>query len=587
MSANISSIVFDLRSRYSVYNSTPGFMWPEILYGIYPRTFDAPQTVIVPVIEYYTNVSNDCGSSSMLYYIGDAYNCAALSIAATLAQKHNFSLDDPSVREAGENLGFKDLLSFNATGILEQIVGCASNSCGGPGMTPEQTKLLEKEYGKCGEGIGELSPESVNGGDLKVILDPLRSLCSQSFRDVEADIAGPGIIVSYMMQLVLCAWFFVFGTIIPREPSHSVFLWWVRAKRWLCNRARKRKQPPEEVRPRSLLSRLRSSRFSAALFSGIMEFQETQLFLTLALQLATMFMRVVNEELTTQMDLRAARTIVSGGAFMVLLTQTIIQRRGMHWWYTLTLSIIVGALGITLQFLIPLRKELAALPAESGCGTRTASILSLCPGGGMGLRFTSGSDQHPVFYAVATFALIADQLRHAPWMVSKLDVLRNKNDRLRVFFLKSSYVVWNLGWFVLNFLMFFALILNAIYIFQEVGDALDQMEKWTFGQVVAVLPWAPVVAKYIYYNIFGIENGVGNRIDHHYKVVRDESRPGTDQKQSDTRSLVGDEYISLQNVEGDPRRTSDPEATGWGRPSPAGEGPDGDLGSRVSRTSHL
>ncbi|KAF6825388.1 hypothetical protein CMUS01_09847 [Colletotrichum musicola] len=586
MSANISSIVFDLRSRSGVYNSTPGFMWPEILYGIYPRTFSDPQTVTVPLIQNYTNASRDCGGPWMLYYAGNAYNCAALSIAATLAQKHNFSLDHPSVREAGQNLKFEDLLSFNATGILEQIVGCASNSCGGPGMTTDQTKLLGKEYGKCGEGIGDLSPSNVNGNDLNVILGPLKGLCSLAPRDVEADIAGPGIIVSYILQLSLCAWFFIFGTIIPREPSHSFFLWWVRVKRWLWRRVRKRKQP-EEVRPRSMLSRLRSSRFSAALFSAIIEFQETQLFLTLALQLATMFMRVVNEELTTQMDLRAARTIVSGGALMVLLTQTITQRRGMHWWYTLTMTVIVGALGIAIQFLIPLTKELAALPGESECGKYTASILSLCPGGGLGLRFTNDYAPYPIFYAVATFALIADQLRHAPWAVSKLDVLRAKSDRLRVFFLKSSYVVWNLGWFVLNFFMFFLLILNAIYVFEEVGDALDEMEKWTFGQVVAVLPWAPVVSKYIYYNIFGLENGVGNRIDHHYKVVRDESRPGTDQKQSDTRSLVGDEYISLQNVEGDSRRTSDPEATGWGRASPAGEGPDGDLGSCVSRTSHL
>lgn len=255
---------------------------------------------------------------------------------------------------------------------------------------------------------------------------------------------------------------------------------------------------------RSTLSRMRSSRFSAALFSSIIDFQETQLFLTLALQLATMFMAVVNEELSTPMDLRAARTVVSGGTLMALLTQTIIQRRGMHWWYTLVLTVIVGGLGIAVQFLVPRTKGWTTLPSKTGCGTYTPSILALCPGGGQSLRFGYDDDEYLLFlalYAVGTLFLIADHLRHAPQLLSKLDGLRDTTNRFWVFLLKSSYVTWNLAWFILNIVLFGSLLSNATYIFGEVGNTLSEMEKWTFGQVVAVLPWAPVVAKYIYYNI--------------------------------------------------------------------------------------
>lgn len=414
-----------------------------------------------------------------------------------------------------------------------------------------------------------------------------------------------------MLQIILCVWFFMFGTIIPREPSHSVFLWWVRVKRWLCDRARKRKQPPppEGTRPRSALSRLRSSRFSAALFSTIIEYQETQLFLTLALQLATMFMVVVNEELSTPMDLRAARTITSGQTLMALLTQTIIQRRGMHWWYTLALTIVVGGLGITIRALISTQSDLRSLPSASGCGTYDTSILELCPGVGSRKRFSQDSVfSHVALYAVTTFVLLVDQLRHVPRVASKLARLREEEGggatRIPVFFHKSASVVWNLGWFMLTLFLFLSLLINATYIFEEVGASLNKKEKWTFGQVVAVLPWAPVVAKYIYYNScefpwpfvggclltllpVGIENGVSNRIDHHYKVVRGGSRPGPDRKQSDARSLVSDEYISLGSVGGDSRRHLGPEATGWGRASPGEGGPEGDLGSRVYRTTNL
>lgn len=192
MSANISSIVMKIGYSSEVFNSTPGFMWPERLYDIYPRNFSTPQTVTVPIAGY-TNFTRDCEDPRMLDQASRTYNCAALSIAAILAQRRNFSLDDSSVREANDRLPFGDLLSFNATGVLRRLVSCASNSCGGPGLASDQAKLLEKEYGKCGEGIGKLSPSSVDSGDLKVILDPLKSLCSLAVRDVEADIAGPGV----------------------------------------------------------------------------------------------------------------------------------------------------------------------------------------------------------------------------------------------------------------------------------------------------------------------------------------------------------------------------------------------------------
>ncbi|KAF6832569.1 hypothetical protein CPLU01_06111 [Colletotrichum plurivorum] len=541
MSTNIASILFTLGDIPSVYNSSKDFMWPEILYNICPQDFSAPQTVTVPLVKGkgLTDFESKCGGPSMLNSAPDTYNCAALSIAATLAQNHKFSLDDSSVRKADEALGFGDLMSFNATGTLEQIVGCASNSCGGSGMTPEQTKLLEKEYGKCSHGIGNLSPSSVDSEDLKVILDPLRSLCSNAITEVEADIAGPG---------------------------------------------------PDETRLRSTLARLRSSRFSTALFSTIIEFQETQLFLTLALQLATMFMVAVNEDLSSAVDLRAARAITSGQTFMALLTQIIMQRRGLHWWYTVILTLIVGGMAIMIRVRIQSKVQLQSLPSTSGCGKSQASILELCPSGGGGDRMRFSQEavfDHVVLYAVTMFVLVVDQLRQLPWVVSKLERLREgKKSRAPIIFYNSLSVFWNLGWLALTFFLFYSLLFNASFIFKEVGETLNKMEKWTFGQVVAVLPWAPVVAKYIYYNIYGIESGVGNRIDHHYKIVRDRSFPETDSKQSDKRSLVSDEYISLRSVGGDSRRTGDPEAVEWGRRSPAEGGLDGDLGSRVSRTTN-
>lgn len=201
----MSSIVFDVGYSFSLSDTTPGLRWPERLHDIYPQNFSDPQIIKVPIYGFYTNATRDCGISSMLNYASDTYNCAALSIAATLAQKHNFSLDHPSVSEADEYMDFGDLLSFNATGVLQQIVGCASNSCGGSGTSAEQNKLLEREYGQCWEGIGDLSPSSVNGDDLRGILNPLKFLCSQSFRDVEADIAGPGVSTQRSAFLVLVA----------------------------------------------------------------------------------------------------------------------------------------------------------------------------------------------------------------------------------------------------------------------------------------------------------------------------------------------------------------------------------------------
>ncbi|KAF9881972.1 hypothetical protein CkaCkLH20_00008 [Colletotrichum karsti] len=512
-------------------------------------------------------------------------------MASILLQNGTYSINETSLAEASRMLDYsasdpiQDLSSFNGSGILQQIVECTRASC----HEDEQGNQVETDYGVCGQEIAKLPARYEEGDDLGSILDPLKSLCSSVKGDPEADIVGPGVTVSYIIQFALGAWFFVFSIFIPRDPSSNIYLKLTsclhRTKRKIWKDSLPTRKDSEKTRTESFLERLCASRFSVALFSSFVEFQEAQAFFTIAIQLASISLVVFNEHVP-DLDWDAARHLSSGNALVVLMVQTELHRRKLHWWYTYLLAVTVCVLGLVIREMGDrLRKE-GYVPL-SQCGGHRESILETCRiSPNMFADDSLGSDPYFRIPLIGFILLSIDQLVNIPSlrakMVGWMETSKKGSRPLKWAFGFIS-IVWSLIWFVVNFLVWYLLLSNVETVLTAAYGSMNKKDEWTFGQVVAVLPWAPVVAKYIYYSIFGIKDGVSSRIDNHYKVVSNDSKRSSSKpppQSEDEIELRGKGYQSVSGRED--VTPGEPSPAEWGRPSPADAGRYGDESSYSS-----
>ncbi|KAF4919744.1 hypothetical protein CGCVW01_v007564 [Colletotrichum viniferum] len=254
-----------------------------------------------------------------------------------------------------------------------------------------------------------------------------------------------------------------------------------------------------------LMERLRASRFAVALYSSIIDFQEAQAFFTLAVQLATIVMFMTDQVPVIRIDWRAARIYSAGNTLVVLLMQSEIQRKGMRWWYMFFLSFAVGVLGMVIRNLGS--EAPITLGAIAKCGNRSRNIMQTCYNNGSSAFRDAfrdedrGGSDYFISFLFSTVVLSIDQLGHITRLRrslgSKLEYWPGKLPVL-ISLLRFGSVIWCAIWFVSNVLLASLLMRNATAILNEMGGSVWDRDKWTFGQIIAVLPWAPVISKYLY-----------------------------------------------------------------------------------------
>ncbi|KAH0426499.1 hypothetical protein CcaCcLH18_10309 [Colletotrichum camelliae] len=479
------------------------------------------------------------------------YDCAALAVSALLIQNYNYTLDPATATEANSLLKFGDLASFDGLGTLQRILSCVGAS--EPSTKGTFERLPETEFGAWAlDSTSYYKPFEVDE-NLKGALDYLKPLCSQ-VRSPEADIAGPGVTVSYIIQIGLLLWFFVLSLLIPRDPIYSMPVKAVAA----LGRFKRCKEQQHGSTTVYLMERLRASRFAVALYSSIIDFQEAQAFFTLAVQLATIVMFMTDQVPVIRIDWRAARIYSAGNTLVVLLMQSELQRNEMRWWYTFFLTFSVGVLGMVIRNLGS--EAPITLGAIAKCGNRSRNIMQTCYNNGSSAFRDAfrdedrGGSDYFISFLFSTVVLSIDQLGHVPRLRrslgSKLEHWPGKLPLL-ISLLRFGSVIWCAIWFVSNVLLASLLTRNATAILNEMGGSVWDREKWTFGQIIAVLPWAPVISKYLYCSLFGIIHGVGSRIDDHYEVVLSDKHPRSEfSRHSDCKKrLKTPSYDNLPDVE--------------------------------------
>ncbi|KAK4451280.1 hypothetical protein QBC34DRAFT_436818 [Podospora aff. communis PSN243] len=462
------------------------------------------------------NCTEACSNAADLFTPENFRACTALAGAALLVQDGTYAVDmvGNGPREVMETFGVPDLVQYNATGVFGDVASCLAESC------------ILSNLGDCGEGVSELASVDVDAANLAAMVEGLGSYCNGAAVEVNADIAGPGVMISYFFQTTLAIGFFLllkfsttwirgFGTLLPRKYSSHLS---------------------------NLQSRFFASRLRTSVTSSIVEFQEIQIYVLLAIQLAILISfdptisRTVGVNNTSYADVILNSGLASllniAALSGVLLVQSCLQRAGMRWTYNFILTTLASVFAAIIfgrrsrlmpsaESLWETFKEDAPLPA---CGGNPSPMVFCRPP-----RETKYLDNDIAAWmacglgAVTWVGLLADLVGNkVPGVVPRslkwiLEIDRRERLKRRE---KVWVVVTTVYWVLVQVLLLFLAgsYLSVLVLIVE-GVDLGDPRGWGFGQLIAVTVWAPTIVKFCYFNAFGVEEVFQERMAKKYSIT--------------------------------------------------------------------
>ncbi|SPO03172.1 uncharacterized protein DNG_05854 [Cephalotrichum gorgonifer] len=414
--------------------------------------------------------------------------------------------DDGTAKMIGSWQGL-DLSTFNATGTLTNIVACVSEACNESGR--EDCTGLAETLAAMSNPTNGTSPEIAGS-----LASNINEYCSATHIQMDGDIAGPGVILSYAFQTSLALLFYFFVKI-----SRT----WTRR---IINLLSYCGLPSLRHRGLPLQKQVGESIFGAAAISSVAEFHEIQCYFIASIQIATLLCfdsnnpKAAGNSSTSfgQAIFNAETSIILSitSVAPVLLTQFSLQRAGIHWWYTfitMTFTVILAVIIYARQAIVMVSPDglwdtLVSERAVTSCGMNPAPIVYCGLFDDPGFT-TMGAV--PVYTGclvglIAWFGLLIDQIAYTirtrfpsvlqkpgilGWVARLLDTSKqNKLGRgLVVLFLSFA-----------NLLLLFNVGMYSVLLgFSIRGTDFSNISGWSFGQLVAVMVWTPTMIKYLYY----------------------------------------------------------------------------------------
>ncbi|KAK2614207.1 hypothetical protein N8I77_001053 [Diaporthe amygdali] len=491
------------------------------------------------------------------------WNCLTIGAVALYAQTDGMVLDSAKVASVGQGLGFSSLDEFNSTQILSNTVNCIKGSC------------QDYSLGSCTDNITTLD---ISGSQDKVtdLFSALQGYCDGEESVVNSDIAGPGVVLSYILQATLAIAVYVFVNLFTSWLHPILSLIYTIQDRLLPARPARttddsfvglqQRQTPWQ-RAGEHQANLSRSRPAAALTSALVEFQEVQGFFVASIQFATLLVFAADDQSAmlsstssfgeAVLNVEVVQMLSINGVLPVLFIQIGLMRLGVRWWYmtSIVVGVFILSMVIATRNLMPDYNTLWAYFKESGsiemCGGNpspmTYCLTSVDRLNGALESMNTGL----ILGCVTVSVLVLDQIWHSLNRNRRLDDVLDEwelSSPRGMFFRRRVWPVFMaLLWFCLEFglLIYVGIYLKAvIVVLSIVGTSAS---NWTYGQLIAVMVWAPVIGKYVYFNIFGITEGVGKRLANRYKVIEvdpdddDFHKPGSSGflKQEDDIELFG------------------------------------------------
>ncbi|KAK4169010.1 hypothetical protein QBC43DRAFT_200204 [Cladorrhinum sp. PSN259] len=454
-----------------------------------------------------TNCALACSDSTHLFgSLSTLGNCVTLATASLMVKENIISAEslDTSVLKS---VGITETQQINGSAILSAVVQCAAASC------------QNSTFGYCSQNISDLANSTtVDFKSLRLFEDALSTYCDSVNVSVNADIAGPGVLSSLILQAIIAI--VGFGII-------NILTSWVGAFAYLFCSLRSKKRPTTDVPGHKCQQKLRLSKFSTALISASMEFQEAQAFLTMAIQAATLatFRSLCGSECATLdsvtsvaesiMNSELVLALATNSILPVLLMQSVLQRIGLKWSYNLMLTVGTFIIAVVIEHqraVSPtyevLWEHLKTVESVEECGDNP-SLMAFCLAATRTLGFRCIPTLGLAYPSISV--LIIDQAfttQYVKKLAQEAQNLRFVTPR-KVFLAK---LIFRIIWGGLEFM----LVLNVavhLHVLKGIADQLGMTSsQWSYGQVVSAMIWVPILGKLFYYNIFGVKGSCEARL---------------------------------------------------------------------------
>lgn len=491
--------------------------------GIYAPTCAVDSTGALA--SAYGDCSTICQDPATLFLPFNFRPCFSLGMAAMLLQNGTYYLNEtnPKSEASIRDLQLGNLTAWNGTSIVQNTVDCLVASCNGNNLTT------------CSSALLDLTDSTVDINNLDDVTSALQHYCDNVPAQYNSDIAGPGVMLSYELQIVGAI---VFWVVVKAFTTWSRIAAWpflLFATKTSISQADPNlmvaaPKPPGRIksawiRAKKMQKSLRRLRLHAATIITLVEFQETQSFLIGAIQIAALVtfrssrssdnpVSSFQEAIT---DNQMVIMLGANGIYPIILVQTVLRRYDRRGWYLLGLLWINTVLAIVI---IQRQNELTSTFDTAFNMIKDQGTISECGGNPNPMTYCNveGSvvimtsfDNILVYCTVSLLTIdrLVPLLRQSHFWkrcAAKTGIVwyYEQHKWFRVVVKTFRSIVW-LGWSVIDvFLLYFI----TYYLYSLVSangtfynNAASDSQAWTFGQLIAVLVWLPVATKFVYYNL--------------------------------------------------------------------------------------
>ncbi|GAB0132121.1 hypothetical protein EsDP_00000565 [Epichloe bromicola] len=446
--------------------------------------------------------SRACRDQSLLFgSLETFYNCIALSsISYWTRETSRFYISDEAERNASSIMGSGSLAAFDGKPVLSAFLTCAQGACGADGL-----------HKPCNDSVKGLNPD-VNA---TLIFAAMDDFCPDLEAEINPDIFGPGVLISYVLQVSFSGTIYLFL---------KAFTLWVRHSEEKNEKA-KQMQRTSSLGLTRRLTRIESiiwpdssalSRTSIAIATTLVEFQEAQCWFVFAIQIASILAIVVNSQEGTFwgeiiVNAAVAFHVSQNGILPMFLIQICLHHEGIRNWHTFLgffveylLAIVATTQKVHFKDAFSLFKQENKIEACGGNPSPRSYCASTQGVEGLRLSFFP----HPLLYklvflvlnTVAILALVFDQLgwtlrthrltKHLSIRGYKLGRAPSSG-RLRLAWIRLKQWVWR----VLEITYLVVNVLYLVSLVRVISADSFQANKWSYGQIIAMTVWGPVIVK--------------------------------------------------------------------------------------------
>ncbi|KAL6793734.1 hypothetical protein GGI42DRAFT_333720 [Trichoderma sp. SZMC 28013] len=441
-----------------------------------------------------TNCTEACGDVKLLFQDWQTrWNCLTLAnMAINKPYPHQFNNANNvgDTAKVLDHLAVDNLADFNAVGVLEKFHNCAGESW------PKEVPFRNFEA----------FANSSHSPDVRRWGDYISRICTFGNQVTnDNDLAGPGVIVSYfvLILLVFYAWACIRILHIAKSVDSLARLTIYGGKIY------------------SFIT-FQRSRFAKRLKHStsvfVIEMQEAQCFFILAIQIGLIYANSRPTEYFGTHDWRGvirSRTTMNSltviASATVLLNQVTLHKLQLDSVYSIALcsmafimSYVASVASILEDMDIDTIYRMSASADDLKCG-RSASLADLCDDDYMIAplyEFTPRFLMNMCSTALCLlwFKKLWKEAAGTLWLRNYAKKVLGKESLMLLYAIRLGRFLTDTFLFAFEIVIVEHMWSNwfTLFLFWDYANLFNEMNDWPIGQVISALVWAPVVSKYVY-----------------------------------------------------------------------------------------